>query len=177
MIDKNIVEKINKLLALATSSNENEAAVAAQKASLLLAQYNLSLADLGSDDLTDIIELVVETTTRFISWKMLLLCGIAEANGCKAFRNGYSGKMKLIGSHASLIVCQHMYEYLSKTIERRAKYRQGRGRAYLNAFRVGCATRLSQRLEEQRAEMENNGIAGNSETPQTPAIGVEPRYV
>ena len=176
MIDKNIVEKINKLLALASSSNENEAAVAAQKASLLLAQYNLSLADLGSDDLTDITELVVETTTRFISWKMLLLCGIAEANGCQAFRNDYSGKMKLIGSHASLIVCQHMYEYLSKTIERRAKYRQGRGRAYLNAFRVGCATRLSQRLEEQRAEIENNGIAGNSETPQTPAIVVRSMF-
>ena len=31
MIDKNIVEKINKLLALATSSNENEAAVAVEK--------------------------------------------------------------------------------------------------------------------------------------------------
>ena len=45
MINKNIFEKINKLLALANSSNENEATVAAQKASLLLAQYNLSLAD------------------------------------------------------------------------------------------------------------------------------------
>ena len=29
----------------------------------------------GSQDLTDITELVVETTTRFISWKMLLLGG------------------------------------------------------------------------------------------------------
>ncbi len=176
MIDKSIIEKINKLLALANSSNENEAAVAAQKASLLLTQYNLSLADLGSDDLTDITELVVETTTRFISWKMLLLGGIAEANGCQAFRNNYNGNMRLIGSYASLIVCQNMYEYLSKTIEQRAKYRQGRGRAYLNAFRVGCATRLSQRLAEQRSEIENNGIAGNSETPQTPAIVVRSMF-
>ena len=116
MINKNIFEKINKLLALANSSNENETTVAAQKASLLLAQYNLSLADLGSQDLTDITELVVETTTRFISWKMLLLGGIAEANGCQAFRNNYNGNMRLIGSHASLIVCQNMYEYLSKTL-------------------------------------------------------------
>ncbi len=176
MLDKNIIEKINKLLALANSSNENEAAVAVEKASLLLAQYNLSLADLGSDDLTDITELVVETTSKFISWKMLLLSGIAEANGCQALRNNYKGNMKLIGSHASLIVCQNLYDYLSKAIDRRAKYRQGRGRAYLNAFRVGCATRLSQRLADQRQEIENSGIAGSSEAAATPAIVVRSMF-
>jgi hypothetical protein len=44
MADTSIVERIKKLLALATSSNENESTAAAEKASLLLAQYNLSLA-------------------------------------------------------------------------------------------------------------------------------------
>ena len=47
MADTSIVERIKKLLALATSSNENESTAAAEKASLLLAQYNLSLADLA----------------------------------------------------------------------------------------------------------------------------------
>ena len=45
----NIAAKIQKLLALADSSNEHEAASAAGHASALLAKYNLSLADLPGD--------------------------------------------------------------------------------------------------------------------------------
>lgn len=176
MLDKSIIDKINKLLALASSSNENEAAVAAEKASLLLTQYNLTLADLGKDEFTDITEDVVETTNRFVTWKMVLLGGIAKANGCMALHNSYTGNMELIGNAASLIVCQHLYDYLSKTIEKRAKYRKGRGRAYLNAFRIGCATRLSERLAAQRKEMENSGLSGNADTPATPAIVVRSMF-
>ena len=126
--------------------------------------------------LTDITQEVVENTNRFTSWKIILLDGIAEANGWQSFRSNYTGNMILIGNRGSLIVCQHLYEYLSKTIERRAKYRKGRGRAYLNAFRVGCATRLSERLLLQRQEMEQSGISGNSSTPATSAIVVRSMF-
>lgn len=178
MPDKSIIEKINKLLALATSSNENEATAAAEKASLLLAQYNLSLADLGKDEEFEITEGTVENTPRFVTWKMILLSGIAEANSCSAMRTNYSGDMKLVGPSISLIVCQHLYEYLSNAIERRVKYRKGNGRglAYLNAFRVGCATRLSQRLLAQKEEIEKSGIAGTADTPASPAIVVRSMF-
>ncbi|MEK0195573.1 DUF2786 domain-containing protein, partial [Microcoleus anatoxicus] len=98
MADTNIVEKIKKLLALATSSNENESTAAAEKASLLLAQYNLSLADLGPNKQEEISESGVETTPRYVTWKMILLSGIAEANGCNAMRNSYTGSMFLVGT-------------------------------------------------------------------------------
>lgn len=176
MPDKNIIEKIKKLLALASSSNENEATAAAEKASLLLAQYNLSLADLGTDTQLQITEAVIETTPQYVTWKMLLISGIAEANCCEAMRNSYTGNVFLVGTDTNLIVCQHLYEYLQQAIERRARYRKGKGRAYLNAFRVGCATRLKERLLAQKAEMENTGIPGSNETPATPAIVVRSMY-
>lgn len=40
-----IIEKIQKLLALANSSNENEAKIASQKAQALLIKYNISLSE------------------------------------------------------------------------------------------------------------------------------------
>lgn len=172
-VDKNIIEKINKLLALATSTNEHESTAAAAKASELLTQYNLSLADLGTDTDQNVNENEVDCTPRYVSWKMILLTGIAEANGCQAIRYQYTGKMSLVGYQTSIIVCQHLYEYLSTSIEHRARYRKGRGRAYLNAFRVGCATRLSQRLLEQREAMEKSGIPGSKDAPPTPAIVVK----
>ncbi|MCC3448196.1 MAG: DUF2786 domain-containing protein [Microcoleus sp. PH2017_39_LGB_O_B] len=178
MVETSIVEKIKKLLALATSSNENESTAAAAKASVLLAQYNLSLADLGPNHQEEIDQSGVETTSKFVTWKMILFSGIAEANGCTGMRNNYSGSMFLVGSSTNLIVCKHLYEYLSSAIEKRAKYRKGSGRglAYLNAFRVGCATRLRQRLLEQKREMEESGIPGSVDTAATPAIVVRSMF-
>ena len=49
MVDQNLLEKISKLLALTSSPNEHEAALAAEKAAELLAKHNLSVADLGQD--------------------------------------------------------------------------------------------------------------------------------
>lgn len=172
----NLIEKIRKLLALANSSNENEAAVAAEKASVLLAQYNLTLTDIGTDQETEINRKLIEQTSRYITWKMILLTGIAQGNGCEALRNNYTGMMTVVGTPTSLMVCQQLYDYLSKTIERRAKYRKGRGRAYLNAFRVGCATRLSERLIAQREQMEESGIAGEGDIPPTPALVVRSMF-
>ena len=41
-----IIEKIKKLLALANSSNEHEAALAASHAQRLLSEHNLAMADI-----------------------------------------------------------------------------------------------------------------------------------
>ena len=172
MVNQQLIAKIKKLLALATSSNENEATIAAAKASLLLAQYNLSLADLGTDEKEEIRETVIETTSRTVTWKIILLSGIAEANSCEAMRNTDTGNMFLVGSSTNLIVCQHLYQYLTQAIERQAKSYQGKGRAYLNAFRVGCATRLRQRLLTQKEAIKQSGIPGKGDTPATPAIVV-----
>jgi len=48
MHDENIIKKVQKLLALATSDNENESQVAAQKAQELIAKYNIDQQLLNS---------------------------------------------------------------------------------------------------------------------------------
>ncbi len=176
MLNNNLLEKINKLLALANSPNENEAALAAEKATELLTKYNLSLADLGPDSEEKITTGTVETTSRYVTWKMLILAGIATANGCRAMRSKNNGNMTLIGTSTNIAVSQSLYEYLTKAVERLAKRHKGKGRAFLHAFRVGCATRLRHRLEQYRKEMEEEGIAGNGESSPTPAIVVRSMF-
>ncbi len=176
MVNQNLLEKINKLLALTNSPNENEAALAAEKATELLTKYNLTLADLGPEEEEDVTAETVETTSRYVTWKMLILAGIATANGCRAMRSKSNGNMTLIGMQTNITVSQRLYEYLTKAVERLAKRHKGKGRAFLHAFRVGCATRLRHRLEQLRKDMEEEGIAGNSESSATPGIVVRSMF-
>lgn len=84
-----IAEKIQKLMALAESSNETEAAVAAAKAQELLAKYNLDLAQVrGFTAKTD--EEIIEVATnddkykKRQAWIVELADVIAKHNFCTA---------------------------------------------------------------------------------------------
>lgn len=56
MDNKEIVDKIKKLLSLAKSGNEHEARLAAEKASELLIKYNLSLAEIEKSQKLDVFD-------------------------------------------------------------------------------------------------------------------------
>ena len=55
MTKEEVVSKVRKLFELSNSANENEAALAAAKAREFLSRYNLSMADLPTDDMTRVI--------------------------------------------------------------------------------------------------------------------------
>ena len=93
---------------------------------------------------------------------MWILAGIANANGCQAMRSIYTGEIRLVGAKTNITVSQLIYEYLTTVVDKLVKQHKGKGRTFINAFRVGCATRLRQRLEERRKNMEAKGIAANA---------------
>lgn len=176
MVNKNLLEKISKLLALANSPNEHEAASAAEKAAELLAQHNLSVADLGQDKDEDITKGIVDKTGRYVTWKMWILAGIANANGCQAMRSKNTGEMRLVGTETNITVSQSVYKYLTAVVDKLVKQHRGKGRAFINAFRVGCATRLRERLEQGRKNMEAKGIVANADYNSTSAIVVRSMF-
>lgn len=176
MVNRNLLEKISKLLALANSPNEHEAALAAQKAAELLAQHNLCVADLGQDQDEDITKGIVDKTGRYVTWKMWILAGIAHANGCQAMRSTSTGEMRLVGTETNIVVSKSLYQYLTAVVDKLVKQHRGKGRAFINAFRVGCATRLRQRLEQHKKYMEEKGIASNADYNSTSAIVVRSMF-
>lgn len=184
-----IVDRITKLLALATSPNEHEAAAAAAKAQEILTEHNLRLEDIKTSHKSP--DIPIEQTeilsgSRKIYWRGFLANAIANANFCKVWWMG--GKMVIAGRKHNVAIALSLYDYLTKTVERLAAegvkaekqtwhtYRsqiEGTGiepfaqpnwRRWKSSFITGCCQRLLERIEEQTQRMNSLGIPNTKVT-------------
>lgn len=159
-----IIERIRKLLAMSRgNANENEAAVAAQKAQQLLAEYNLSLADVEKLDAKGkVIEDGDLMTSSSNPWRRTLGNATARLYLCDYYWNhvhfakatrkrGYvrADRHNFIGLPHNVVVAKEMFVYFVDTVERLAKEsrkKEKQTNAYEHAFRHGCANRLTNRI-------------------------------
>jgi hypothetical protein len=157
-----IVERIRKLLALSASTNPNEAALAADKAVELAQRYNLDLAQIDGVAADPYVERSVEVGGA-AQWRWLLMSAVARANFCRALRRREQGRMIssmfVIGEPHNVAVCEFLFGYLAREIERLA----GRGwrrarlvygdhvevRSWKNDFRRGAVASIDERLKER----------------------------
>lgn len=83
-----VIEKIRKLLAMTeeNGASENEAMIAALKAQKLMAEYNLTVADVADEheEKSDIVEVPVDAGTKY-KWKYRLANIIAVNFCCKVY--------------------------------------------------------------------------------------------
>jgi hypothetical protein len=149
-----ILDRVKKLLALAESDNENEAAVAAGAAQRLLLEYNLTISDLSKVTKEDssIEEKAIDVQGRLSAWRLTLCEGIVRAFGCRVLISKGYGKTSLlvVGAPNDVAVAQVTYEYLTDVVNKLTKRNaRGGGRTYANSYRRGVVARLQERLEEQ----------------------------
>ncbi len=178
----NIAEKIEKLLALSQSSNENEAAAAAAKVAEMLTQHNITLADLAKSPVEPIEAATIEQFKKNVPWKLFLLQAIAEANYCRALSRFSRHSLKqavVIGRPTNILVVQQLYEYLVQAVDRVTKEALAAPknsvsgdsrRTFANNFRKGCAIRLKERLEAKRRQIESEGIPGTATQSSVSAL-------
>lgn len=74
-----VADRIRKLLNLATSSNVNEAAVAAEQAQKLMQEHKLSMLDVASEGGPGITELPIGSDGFMASWKFALVTVVARS--------------------------------------------------------------------------------------------------
>lgn len=183
-----VIERVKKLLALSTSPNENEAAAAAEKAQALLAEYNLSIADLKTgekkEDEVYFDEDAEMTDSR--PWRRQLAAMTAKMFFCTHFfmfhyfdnpRNkvGYKRRDQhiFVGSRGNAEVARLMFEYFNSTIERLAR-EAGRNEArrrssFENSFKHAAANRLCWRIKE-RIDAAARGDIKGSDGRNLPAL-------
>ncbi|HPR91733.1 MAG TPA: DUF2786 domain-containing protein [Candidatus Dojkabacteria bacterium] len=156
--NENIIAKINKLFALAKSSNENEAAVAMAKAHELLTSYNLEMEDVILKD-KDKEEKVVEDDygmAMYRNWEKLLFASIASLNFCRLIANkGRKDRrtvLTIIGKPTNILATKVFIEYISSVIDRLTKENYGLGKQYLESYKIGLSTRLRYRIAEKAQE-------------------------
>ena len=184
-----IIDRISKLISLATSANEYEASAAAAKAQEILTEHNLRLEDIKSSHKSPDIPIEqteILSSSRKVYWRGFLANAIANANFCKMWWMG--GRMVVAGRRHNVAIALSLYDYLTKTVERLAAeevkaqkqawhsylsqaevigiepFNEPNWRRWKSSFITGCSGRLLERIEEQRQRMNSQGIPNTKVT-------------
>lgn len=162
MPDPTLLDRVRKLLALAGSPNAHEAAAAAARAQALITQHRLEAwveaveeVEVDPDPITGGQDAPLEVGRRVRKWKVALASALADANGCVAWIWARAGEEAIcvIGRKRDQDVVRVLWEALLKRIEwASATAGPGRDRAWHEAFRIGAADAIAERLAVTETE-------------------------
>ncbi len=148
-----LLDKVEKLLALSTSSNVHEAALAAARAQDLIRAHRLeaALADRrAAGALTAALEVeVLEAARRPRAWRGLLAAGLARLHCCLCFTAevGREQELRLVGLADDRAAVRALFGWLAPRLEwLSATHGPGRDRDWHDAFRIGAVDTVLARL-------------------------------
>jgi hypothetical protein len=153
--------KAAKLLRLANSSNQHEAALAAARAQEIIDRYKLDIDGLTNEHEVESAEPVrdygcddpIDNDARDL-WKGVLLVVLCDVNDCKAYKSG--PRLCIIGRPGDVQTVRYMYGFITRQVELfAARDCRGHSRTYWNNFRHGMVDTISRRLKEQRDATRN----------------------
>jgi len=166
MTQDTLISKVQKLLRLSTSSNANEAALAAAKAQELIDQHNLSAAMLALDS-AEPVDTFDEPILDFEkdgapldsqktqqTWRARLASTVARLNGCRIYL--YGGDIGLVGRPTDAEIVRYLYGYLTRETERLTTTSgKGMGTSWRNNFRLGIVDAVTTKLHEMHRAWES----------------------
>jgi hypothetical protein len=163
-LDKSsIIGKIKKLLALADSCNEHEAALAAAHVQRLLAAHNLAMADISASSRPEMADRIETDVARSLpKWVRHLSAGVSIAFDCRAIHHPATGKMTFIGIGADVQVAAYTFTYLNRIVRKLcAGYLKlhagtmiaGRQRELMrHSYYLGAVSTITRQLQEQKRQ-------------------------
>ena len=158
-----IIDKIKKLLALADSCNEHEAALAAAHVQRLLAAHNLAMADITSVEKPDKADLIETDVARSLpKWVRHLSAAVSGAFDCQAIHHPATGKMTFIGVGADVQVAAYTFTYLDRTVRKLCSgylkqyagaASAGRQRELMrHSYYLGAVSTITRQLHDQKKQ-------------------------
>lgn len=114
-----VSDKVRKLLRLSKSSNEHEAALAAQKASELLSQSGMVLTDIEIEQSTIKENRIKTKYKKTPKWVYQLGSVVANNTYCRIFLG--NSHVNFIGGVQDAEVAGYLFEYLYKTVKAMTK--------------------------------------------------------
>ncbi len=120
------LDRVRKLLALATSPDVHEAATAAAQAQALITRHRLErwldaereAAD-DPDPIADATDAPLEVARKLRPWKVALACALAEVNGCVAYTldRGDTQAIALVGRSRDRAAVETLWAWAVKRVE------------------------------------------------------------
>ncbi len=188
-----VLDRIRKLLALSQhTASEAEATEAASQAAKLMEEYELSEALVRLDQPSAKAEPVIKErlepevdafTSKRVAWKETIASAVARDLGVHMFyfHRTLDGRKRTdvrgMGRESAVQAWRYTCQYLWRAVDEMADLAWENSwvddnvstRAWKNAFRVGCSSRIAIRLAEKRTEMEVTLAAA-----KTVAMGGDP---
>ncbi|AEF85227.1 conserved hypothetical protein [Treponema primitia ZAS-2] len=143
-----VIEKIRKLFAMSESTSINEAAIAAEKAQLLMSEYSISAGDFMAS-------FNIPTKRNIPLWQQSLGLTIADLYGVVMRRDQnliyeddasgyYTYSLQFIGDEVYATVAKEMFVYLKEAIQRLSM--AVGGRSSRDAFCKGASRTVIEKL-------------------------------
>jgi len=150
------LDRVRKLLALATSPNVHEAASAAAQAQALITRHRLEAllaaedaAATDPDPIVDARDTPLDVARKQRPWKVALAGALAEVNGCLVYTLAAADgeALVLVGRGRDRAAVETLWTWLLKRLEwLSATHGPGRPRRWHEAFRVGAVDAIAARL-------------------------------
>ena len=172
MTKEQVVSKVRKLFELSNSSNENEAALAAAKARELLSRYNLSMADLPTDDMkaaVAVTEASVGVGRVVRNWVKGLLIHVAYGFDCEHIirrRHASNPILTFIGTTADAEIAVYTFRFLfgelNRLVDRSLPKLKRENRFWSTpslryAYLDGAVKRIGERFQRQTEKIRDSG--------------------
>jgi hypothetical protein len=164
-VQSQVLDKVKKLLALSKSPSEAEAAAALAKASVLLAKYGLSMAEVQQEE--DVQEAVLLEKKRLRAWESALVSVVCKASFTEAlhYRSQGAGRILLIGREVNIVTAKELFGYLHHLTLILGRTHSSKI-AHVDSFRLGLVQRIGERLAEQNQSEQGSDqerASGNEE--------------
>ncbi|MCK4501377.1 DUF2786 domain-containing protein [Candidatus Babeliales bacterium] len=161
-MNKSMIEKVKKLLALANSDNENEAQLASKKAQELLLKHNISLATVESHK-PEFVRENLELPKRQAVEAKFIHSLLIEFYFVQVVHSSRTNKLIYFGTEENIKVAMFVKSFLENAfkdlyrVEAKRQY-WARG-ANRNAFYLGVYKGLQSKLEEQKKAVVTDDIS------------------
>ena len=166
-----VISKVQKLLALSKSSNENESKAALNAANKIIDEFRLTSEDLSytAEDEIAFDEGYVYETSKVTAWKQSLLHVLAKHFGCALLNEAWKpegrlvSRFKLVGRKGDMEIARYFYGYLTSECSRLAQANvKGTGRVAIASYCLGFVNGVGAQLAESRkavvAETHSTGL-------------------
>ena len=157
-MDQEVIAKIQKLMALGTSSNANEASNAMAAAQAMMDKYRISMAELEEKTGEKKEKPIRDAEpffegARITSWRKYLIGYITKFNDCAYYHSsGYRNTTYYVfGRESDLATARYMFAFAESEIARLCKLHcKGKGHVYADMWCTGAVAGINEQLKAAR---------------------------